>query len=171
MDQHKQIKIPLIIGGLVLVITLGLGLGVALAVSKNNSQNTTSSSQTSTNNTSNSTSNSNSTNTNTGSTSSAYKYKDGSYTATGSYRTPEGTENISVTVQIKNDLIQSVSVVDKASDKESKQYNSKFISGISGVVVGKSITSTFAPRVVNGASLTINGFDKALATIRSQAQI
>jgi len=158
MQEHKQIKIPLIIGGLVLIITLGFGIGVALAVSKNTST------PTATTNTS--------TNTTTGSTTNTTKsFKNGTYSATGSYRTPGGTEKISVTVQIENDLIKAVSVVDQATDRESQQYNSMFAKGISGVVVGKSINTTFAPRVVNGASITINGFDKALTTIRTQAKI
>lgn len=146
MHQNKQIKIPLLIGGLVLIITLGFGIGVALSVSKNIS--------TLTSNTSSSLLNT---------------YKDGTYTANGSYRTPGGTESIDVTVSIKNQIITSVDVSDKATDEISQKYNQKFIKGISGVVVGKSITTNFAPRVVNGASITINGFDKALSAIRTQA--
>ena len=177
--QPKKIKIPLIIGGLILVITIGAGITLAL-INANDSLNQAANSINDT-----STSNSNSTNSannissggsesstsNNSNNSSSLNFKDGTYSATGSYSTPDGSESITVKATIKNNNIEDVIVTSNAKDRESQQYNRLFISGIKGVVVGKPITTKFAPRNVNGASLTINGFDKAISNIRTQASL
>jgi hypothetical protein len=96
-------------------------------------------------------------------------YKDGTYSADGSYVSPGGQEEIAVTITVKHDLITAVSVKTVAADAEGAQYEAQFASGISAVVVGKSLGSLSVGSVA-GSSLTSQGFNRALATIRSKAE-
>ncbi|MFE1644566.1 FMN-binding protein [Microbacterium sp. P01] len=95
-------------------------------------------------------------------------YVDGSYTAEGSYSTPESVEQISVTVTLADDVITAVEVTGDPQKSESKEYQSKFIGGISDVVVGKSIDEISVDRVA-GSSLTSSGFNQAIEEIKSEA--
>ncbi|WP_394289355.1 hypothetical protein, partial [Microbacterium sp.] len=62
-------------------------------------------------------------------------YADGTYTADGSYATPESVETITVTVTLEDDVITDVEVTGNPTKRESEQYQSKFIGGISAEVV------------------------------------
>jgi uncharacterized protein with FMN-binding domain len=95
-------------------------------------------------------------------------YADGTYTADGSYRTPESVEKISVTVTLQDDVITAVSVSGNPQKRESEEYQSKFIGGISSEVVGKSIDEISVSRVA-GSSLTSGGFNQAIETIKAEA--
>ena len=95
-------------------------------------------------------------------------YKDGTYTADGSYTSPGGSEEIAVTVTVKSNVITAVIVKSVTADSEAAQYQARFESGISSVAVGKSL-ATLSVGSVAGSSLTGQGFDTALATIRSEA--
>ena len=95
-------------------------------------------------------------------------YTDGTYTADGSYKTPESVEKISVTVTLQDDVITAVSVSGNPQKRESEEYQSKFIGGISSEVVGKSIDEISVSRVA-GSSLTSGGFNQAIETIKAEA--
>lgn len=95
-------------------------------------------------------------------------YKDGTYSADGAYQTPESVETISVTVTLQDDVITAVEVTGNPQKRESEQYQSQFIGGISGEVVGKSIDEISVSRVA-GSSLTSGGFNKAIETIKAEA--
>jgi len=95
--------------------------------------------------------------------------KNGTYTATGSYFTPEGQEQVTVTLTLSDGIITSVNTSTTASERESRQYLQLFAAGISKVVVGKKITEVTPVGRVNGASLTGDGFDKAIQSIIQQA--
>lgn len=103
-----------------------------------------------------------------GSASSSHAYKDGTYTAKGSYQTPETVETVSVTLTLKDDVITAVDVTGDPKARESQQYQSQFIGGISDAVVGKNIDAISVSRVA-GSSLTSGGFNKAVAEIKSDA--
>jgi hypothetical protein len=96
-------------------------------------------------------------------------FKDGTYSADGSYVSPGGEEEIAVTITVKNDLIATVSVRTVSADSEGAQYEAQFASGISAVAVGKNL-GTLSVGSVAGSSLTGQGFDAALASIRSKAE-
>jgi hypothetical protein len=100
----------------------------------------------------------------------ASAYVDGTYSAEGPYQSPAGQENMGITLVIKGGVVSSVSVTPKAEDPTSKQFQKMFSSGISALVVGKSLDSLGSLGAVNGASLTPNGFEAAVATIKSLAQ-
>jgi len=112
---------------------------------------------------------SSSTDSSSGTTTTTSTYKDGTYTATGAYTTPESTETLTVTVTLKDDVITAVSVTGTQKAAETKQYQSAFVGGISSVVVGKDIDKISVSRVA-GSSLTSSGFNKAISTIKTQAK-
>ncbi len=95
-------------------------------------------------------------------------YADGTYSATGSYQAPSGTESVEVTVTLKGDVITDVTVIGDATDPQAKQHQGEFIGGIAGVVVGKDIDSIQVDKV-GGSSLTSGGFNKAIEEIKTDA--
>jgi len=96
-------------------------------------------------------------------------YKDGTYSATGSYSSPGGRESIKLTVTIKDGVIVSTSLDEKASNGEAKEYQDDFDNGYKTLVVGKNINEVSLSRVA-GSSLTSNGFNDALDEIKSDAK-
>lgn len=97
----------------------------------------------------------------------ANTYTNGTYRTSSSYRTPEGTYTMDVTVNVANDLITSAQVSfdsDGARDKYSKRFSDAYQSQ----VIGKDLESVSLSRV-GGASLTTRAFNNALNSIRSQA--
>lgn len=97
------------------------------------------------------------------------KYKDGTYTAPGTYTTPEGRENISITLVIKDDIVTDAIFTANSREKTSEQFMNAFKQGFKTEVVGKSIDQ-ISLTVVNGSSLTPIGFMDALAKIKTQAR-
>ncbi|BDV31115.1 FMN-binding protein [Microbacterium terricola] len=100
--------------------------------------------------------------------SSTASYADGTYTAEGSYATPESVETISVTVTLADDVITAVEVTGNPTRRESEQYQGEFIGGIADVVVGKDIDEISVSRVA-GSSLTSGGFNEAIDQIKADA--
>lgn len=95
-------------------------------------------------------------------------YTDGTYTAEGSYSTPESVETIAVTVTLADGVVTDVSVEGDPQKPESAQYQGQFIGGIADVVVGQPIDELAVSRVA-GSSLTSGGFNTAIETIKSEA--
>lgn len=97
-------------------------------------------------------------------------YKDGTYTATGSYMSPGGSDQIAVTVTLKNDIITDASVTPKPGDNTSARYENIFATNYKQYVVGKDIT-TLKLTKVSGSSLTSAGFNAAIKQIEAQATL
>ena len=96
-------------------------------------------------------------------------YADGTYTAEGSYSPQAGLiEAISVTITLQDDVITAVEVSGDPQERESVEYQSKFIGGISAEVVGKNIDEISVSRVA-GSSLTSGGFNEAIQAIKAEA--
>lgn len=100
---------------------------------------------------------------------SATTYKNGTYSITASYSTPDGLASMGVSLTIADDIITAATVTSGASDRDSKEYQADFIAGYKTAVVGKSLESLQLSRI-SGASLTTRGFNTALGTIRAQAK-
>jgi uncharacterized protein with FMN-binding domain len=96
-------------------------------------------------------------------------YKDGTYQATTDYYVPHGSENIKVSLTIKNGIITDSSITNSEYDNESAQYQEGFASEYKTYVVAKSVSGLNLSYVA-GASDTTQGFDDALAKIRTEAQ-
>lgn len=103
--------------------------------------------------------------TGTGETSS---YADGTYTAEGTYQTPESVETIDVTVTLADGVITAVEVVGDPQKPETEDYQGRFIGGIADEVVGKGIDEINVSRVA-GSSLTSGGFNQAIEQIKGDA--
>lgn len=103
-----------------------------------------------------------------GSSDTSAAYADGTYTAEGSYATPETVEQISVTVTLADDVITAVEVTGDPQAPETEQYQGAFISGIEAEVVGKDIDEISVSRV-SGSSLTSAGFNDAIDAIKAEA--
>lgn len=95
-------------------------------------------------------------------------YKDGEYTESGSYKSPNGTESVDVTVTLADDVVTAVEVVGHGDNPDSKHYQGEFIGGIDAEVVGKKIDDIKVTKVA-GSSLTSGGFTKALDAIKADA--
>jgi hypothetical protein len=96
-------------------------------------------------------------------------YTDGTYSATGSYMSPGGEDQISVTLTLAHDIITNVSATEGAGDGTSRRYQNAFLSGYKQYVIGQNIANVNLTRV-SGSSLTPIGFDDALAQIKAQAK-
>ncbi|MET9202935.1 calcium-binding protein [Gordonia sp. NPDC003585] len=97
------------------------------------------------------------------------EYKDGTYTATGEYTRPGGQQEVGVTVTLANSIITGVTIDTSFAKGPSAEYQGKFSSGISAVVVGKNIDDIDVHKV-SGSSLTSGGFNQAIENIKTQAQ-
>jgi uncharacterized protein with FMN-binding domain len=95
-------------------------------------------------------------------------YKDGTYTATGDYRSPGGNEKIGVTLTLADNTITDVSIETFGVDTAA-QYQGAFKAGIRSVVVGKKADEVQVSRV-SSSSLTSTGFNRALETIKREAK-
>lgn len=101
-------------------------------------------------------------------TTSGGPYTDGTYTESGSYQSPNGSESVEVTVTLESDVITSVEVVGNGDNPDSKRYQGEFIGGIADEVVGKNIDEISVTKVA-GSSLTSGGFMKAIEAIKADA--
>ena len=151
--------------GVVIVVLLMAAAAVVIAVNDNNKTTTTTSdnetAQTSTADTSGSGTNN--------ATGASGNYKDGTYNATGSYRTPGGQESIEVKITIADGMVTDASVTQNASGGEAEEYQSKFVSGYKSQVIGKKIEDVSLSRVA-GSSLTPLGFNTAIEDIKTEAK-
>lgn len=102
------------------------------------------------------------------STQSGGAYKDGEYTETGIYRSPDGMEQIEVTVTLEDGVVTDATVVSMAENPNSKTYQSRFIRAFKPFVVGKNINDIELD-TVGGSSLTPDGFEAAFEKIKSDA--
>jgi hypothetical protein len=97
-------------------------------------------------------------------------FKDGTYTKTGSYSSPAGTENVTVTLQLANSVVTGSMVMHGANDPTASSYQSLFISGYKGQVEGKRLSDIKLTNV-SGSSLTPIGFMNALQQIENDAKV
>jgi len=97
------------------------------------------------------------------------QYRDGTYTATGTYQTPESVEKVTVALTLGDDVVTAVRVTGDPQTVETTHYQGEFVAGISAAIVGKKIEDLAVTRV-GGSSLTSAGFNDALAKIEAQAK-
>jgi uncharacterized protein with FMN-binding domain len=98
----------------------------------------------------------------------AADYADGTYTESGDYSAPSGTETVEVTITLADSVITAVEVIGDATDPEAKLHQGEFIDGIQDVVVGKNIDEIQVDKV-GGSSLTSGGFNRAVDAIKADA--
>ena len=95
-------------------------------------------------------------------------YADGTYTESGDYQAPSGSETVEVTVTLADNVITDVEVVGDATDAQAKLHQGEFADGIADLVVGKNIDEISVDKV-GGSSLTSGGFNAAIEAIKADA--
>jgi hypothetical protein len=98
------------------------------------------------------------------------KFRDGTYTASGSYRTPGGTQSIIVTLTISKDIITRSSVTENAQGNTSEAFQGDFIANYQPLVIGRQLDQLSLTKV-SSSSLTPNGFNRAVDSIEGQARL
>ena len=99
----------------------------------------------------------------------ASTYKDGTYSADGSYTSPNGQEKVGVELTLASGKVSAVNITTHPSNPNTKKFQGEFASGISAQVVGKNIDELNVYKVA-GSSLTSGGFNDAVQQIKSQAK-
>jgi hypothetical protein len=97
-------------------------------------------------------------------------FNDGVYSATGSYMSPGGKDEIDVNLTLKDNVIADINATAKPGDDVSKKYMKMFTDNYKSLVVGKNISELKLDKV-SGSSLTSIGFNDAINQIRVQAKI
>ena len=96
-------------------------------------------------------------------------YKDGTYSATGNYGSPAGSESVDVSVTLVNNVVTDATFKGNGTNPATVFNQGHFKEGFKEKVVGKSIDD-ISLSVVNGSSLTPKGFMDALAKIKVEAK-
>ena len=101
--------------------------------------------------------------------SSGSPYHDGTYSADGTYVSPNGTETVGVELTLAAGTVTAVNITQHPSNPNTRKFQGEFAGGIAAQVVGKSIDELNVSKVA-GSSLTSGGFNQALDKIKAEAQ-
>ncbi|MGA8790953.1 MAG: hypothetical protein WB535_18575 [Paenarthrobacter sp.] len=96
-------------------------------------------------------------------------YKDGTYSADGTYTSPNGQETVGVELTLAGDTVSAVNITTHPSNPNTKKFQGEFAGGIAAQIVGKKIDELNVSKVA-GSSLTSGGFNEAVEQIKSQAK-
>lgn len=96
-------------------------------------------------------------------------YQDGTYSADGTYVSPNGTETVGVELTLAAGSVTAVNITQHPSNPNTRKFQGEFAGGIAAQVVGKSIDELNVSKVA-GSSLTSGGFNEALDKIKAEAQ-
>lgn len=97
------------------------------------------------------------------------EYKDGTYSADGTYVSPNGTEKVGVQLTLASGTVTDVQITPHPSNPNTRKYQGEFAGGIAAQVVGKNIDELKVSKVA-GSSLTSGGFNQAVEQIKTEAQ-
>ena len=95
-------------------------------------------------------------------------YKDGTYSADGNYKSPNGTETVGVQLTLAGGTVSAVEITEHPSNPNTRKFQGQFAGGIADQVVGKSLDEINVSKVA-GSSLTSGGFNQAVEAIKAQA--
>lgn len=97
---------------------------------------------------------------------------DGEYSKTVEYAfpkdEPKGTENLKVSLSIKDETITEVSIEGDSTNDITKSYVNKVNDGLQSLAVGKKITELEIPEQIAGSSLTTAAFAQAVTAIAAE---
>lgn len=97
------------------------------------------------------------------------EYVDGTYSATGTYTSSAGQESVDITVTLEDDIVTAATFTGNATHPTSKLNQTRFSAGFAALVVGRPLDA-ISLTVVNGSSLTPQGFMDALADVKVEAR-
>ncbi len=95
--------------------------------------------------------------------------KDGTYTTTSDYQVPHGSEELQVSITLKDGVVTASTVQNSENNFDSAQYQEEFAAAYKSHVVGQKISS-LQLGTISGASDTTSAFNDALSQITSKAQ-
>jgi uncharacterized protein with FMN-binding domain len=95
-------------------------------------------------------------------------YKDGTYSADGNYKSPNGTETVGVQLTLAGGTVSAVEITEHPSNPNTRKFQGQFAGGIADQVVGRSLDEIKVSKVA-GSSLTSGGFNQAVEAIKAQA--
>jgi uncharacterized protein with FMN-binding domain len=98
----------------------------------------------------------------------AAAYKDGTYSADGTYVSPNGTETVGVELTLASGAVSDVKIIEHPSNSNTEKFQGEFAGGIQSQIVGRKLDEIQVSKVA-GSSLTSGGFNQAVASIKSQA--
>lgn len=98
----------------------------------------------------------------------AGSYADGTYSASGEYQSPNGTETLDVTITLQDDAITAVEVVGRGASPNTVRFQGEFAGGIAAAVVGTRIDEISVSKIA-GSSLASGGFNAAVEQIKADA--
>lgn len=153
-DTDKTIKVPVMIGGVLVVVAIAAGALVFV------SQNTATPSG------------GNTVIEQPKNTEAFSSYKDGTYYTEVSYYVEPlaKTEMLGITLVIENGKIKSASAVSLENGEEvASTYMDEFNDGIAGKVSSAKFSTIYGAELVTGSTLTSNAFKEALKTIEQEA--
>jgi uncharacterized protein with FMN-binding domain len=101
--------------------------------------------------------------------SSGSTYKDGTYSADGSYVSPNGSETVGVELTLAGGTVTGVNITQHPSNPNTRKFQGEFAGGIAAQIVGRSIDELNVSKVA-GSSLTSGGFNQAVEKIKQEAQ-
>ncbi len=101
--------------------------------------------------------------------SSGTQYQDGTYSAEGTYVSPNGTETVGVELTLASGTVTGVNITPHPSNPNTRKFQGEFAGGIAAQIVGKSIDELNVSKVA-GSSLTSGGFNQAAEKIKAEAQ-
>jgi uncharacterized protein with FMN-binding domain len=93
---------------------------------------------------------------------------DGIHSGNLDYYSPGGTETVSVSVTLKDDIITAISVIGVNADPRSSRYISAVNGALPSLVVGKRIDQISLPRQISGSSLTTAAVGQYLSGLLPQ---
>jgi uncharacterized protein with FMN-binding domain len=96
-------------------------------------------------------------------------YQDGTYSADGTYVSPNGTETVGVELTLAAGTVTAVNITQHPTNPNTRKFQGEFAGGIASQVVGRSIDELKVSKVA-GSSLTSGGFNQAVEKIKSEAQ-
>jgi uncharacterized protein with FMN-binding domain len=95
-------------------------------------------------------------------------YKDGTYTANGTYKYHSGSEEVTVTLTLKDGTVTDSVFKGTSSVRTSQRFMDMFAENYKPMVMGKKIDEVKLGKV-SGSSLTPLGFNDAVEKIKQQA--
>jgi uncharacterized protein with FMN-binding domain len=101
--------------------------------------------------------------------SSGSTYKDGTYSADGSYVSPNGSETVGVELTLAGGTVTGVNLTQHPSNPNTRKFQGEFAGGIAAQIVGRSIDELNVSKIA-GSSLTSGGFNQAVEKIKQEAQ-
>ncbi len=96
-------------------------------------------------------------------------YKDGTYSADGTYTSPNGTETVGVQLTLAGGTVTGVEITTHPTSPNTRKFQGEFKDGIAAQIVGRKLDELNVSKVA-GSSLTSGGFNQAVESIKAQAK-